>query len=494
MIINPVTLKSVSPIAEALSEKGIYLKSMPGGILDGIDAVIEANLAALLTTNAEAFIGDASIPAKYALSNIGNGEDLAEGISSDIENLVVKKITNDISFAKNVIKPAIEEAAAEIIDKYNKALNTEVQNKALNIEVITYPKILEDMDFEESISDTPSPNEAAISRGRLSLGHISTDTVRKMVSNTIIPYVDTEIVQEWLDNISESELRDILDTYFTEISPTNQAYSDLRSEINVGIGDKVMSIFIIAHAFANNQPQEHATDAQNYKRVMVNVIDYMRSILRVIRNIMRSRVEAGILIAGVQHNKVYVYGPVMDKYISTKIGDDETPSVDAILGSAVSTDMEKYYTKIIENHDKYVETWKKYVNVWNSQVKLRFGKELTTIIYSVISEHAKHVDSWEQTMRDESGYVYGEVMRNLEEELTGLDVEEFLHEPYEEAIELVLKFRFPYAPGGKIFKIAEEISEEHNGELDAETVMSIAIIRYLVSFLMERVLFIPNNG
>ena len=346
------------------------------------------------------------------------------------------------------------------------------------------------MDFEESVSNSPSPSKAQISRGRINLPNIPAITIRNMIKNTIIPYVSTDYIASWLESKSDSDLKEILDTYFVEISPTSEVYNELRKEVSVSIGDTVTSIFIIAHALANETVTGYSGSVDTYKKVLVDVINYMKSLFRVIKNIMQSRIASNILIAQITNKEVYVYGPLLDKYFNTEMENGSKPKADAILGSAISTNPIRSVGGVISNHDNLVKTWEKYVNIWRSQVKSRFHKELTNIIFRVIKEDAYHVGDWESSLREDYGYNYAAEMEALYDDIkNNLDTDNFHGNQYGIVTDLVLEYRFPYAKSTKFFRLVDSLSKEHGNNVPPEDILAMASIQYVTSHLLDRTYF-----
>lgn len=488
MLLNEKYLKKVGSIASHVTDKNAMVCAVPGTNLSVLDAILEANLLTMYTDGSLVEAPkNAYVPAKYSLATVSD-VDPSEEVSKTIIEQAVKEIKTKVNYIRTVVRPAITDCVEEIKEQYDSKLAKELASRSLNIEVIAVPEVLSYPDFEESIDSSPAPSEARIKSGTIKLDKVDPSVIKNAVSNTAIPNIPAELLENWVEKTDNVYLSEILDTYFVEIGPGSPEYNELRHHISVDIGKLLVDIYIIAHGILANPPEVYKVSEKIYKTVLIETIGYVKAILRVVRNIARSYTTAKTLIINTTDTKVNVYGPVLEEYYSTKLIDGSTPTADAILGSAVSKNLHRNMNNIIDNHDDLVKTWNRYVSVWTTQTKMRFKRQLSLIVESVLVEQARtSASDWELASREEAMFdIVKDGYPKLREKLSDIDVDEFMFELTEEVGELVIAYRFPYTEADCFFEEMEELAE-HYEDMDVEDIGSLATMRYVVKHLMKRV-------
>jgi len=483
MRINKAVVNTVSGLASEITDKNQYLVGKYGTTLNDLSQVIQGSMAVavtnpLETTNADEYV---TTMAEYILME-KNDVDIGQVFRDNVKEVLSGKLKSDLSFMRTVIKPVLMDTIEEVREKVD-AAEKELQKSTVEMVVLRLPKLMTYPEMDDYFeSETTPPRKLMISSGRITLQTISNPDVFEAFKKYNNSSINTDELVEWVQGLDRSLMRTWLDTYFTNIGPTNPAYQDLRSSISVADADKVFFIHMFARSILQNPPATYKVDTRKYQRVLKEVVRYTRSILSTIRRIMVTRTEGDFVVATVVDNKIYVYGPTLDRFL------EENP-VDVVYGAAVAKENLRmsYRTigSLVEHKEELINLWKRYVSVRDKEQRVVNKAKVKMILRDVFVNNFNIISDREQAVRDNYPELFNVteyLSKRLEDILNDLEVDEFFEDMDEEIMEMLMEYRFPYMDAKSFFDDLLEISE-HNTDMDPKDVASIAGLRYMIRYI-----------
>lgn len=305
-----------------------------------------AAIAAILADKGIKLSPVADSPLELMHSVNADGDKQFIGLDKNISALVAKEIAN----IKHVVIPTIK----ELEDAYEAKLDSLEIVKAINaykVVRLRIPTIISEFISRDVITKNVVDSDI-ISTKMMNGAITSGDEVRTLL-NMRVASLDAYI-EELVIGMSDEELLDIWDRYFSVISDSNPeierlGYNVLRTIKEVSI------VFVLLHNLKDKNLLNINVTDEVYTR---NLTNYYNKVVRSIANV--EEVYAALettkkLVSERQGKEIYVH----DKLYQEFIKDNEPES---ILGMILIPDLKSpqfYMDDILLNKDKYMANWEK---------------------------------------------------------------------------------------------------------------------------------------
>lgn len=337
MLTNKSVVSAIN-LAEELDKRNISLTAIPNSPLERLLQL--SNLSDITnsivpmteyTPNVDQIVLDSNTPG-HAEELISFGEDIATQVS------------NHLDFAKNKVKPAIEELVESLKQRY-KDINDSIKVD-LDIEIFDLPEPMREVSFEQDISKYDNVMNIPVSFTLNYDGGTITDDASileliKTGENVLDASIETWVIRlgnGYLGNIFES----IIDASKTPIQTL------IESDVNAAL-----FTFLLANKLYNNPISGFIDELDNFNRKVADLRN--QSALKILGayNTHRLNIATGNLIKNYSANKVIVFGDTYRPWIEA--GGD----VKAIFGSTLLNDVKTRVSEINEISSELISNWTK---------------------------------------------------------------------------------------------------------------------------------------
>lgn len=430
-------IQAAIPLSDQLTQRGIFLNPIQGEPLAqavGV-TVIDMNPFEVGTTQNKDLDTDiAPLDIEYS-AKMTNFNDPSVGgsrhdiIVDEIIEVGSRSVTNHISFARNVVKPAVD----EIVVAVKNQLANITPNEILGLEVsqLPIPSVLNDTGFKQSLNqylDTPFEDPAMAMK-------LPNQTIEQILDfmKTGAKSLDDQI-DMWAATKGSTFFEDTWAYVFqqkpvsvqnaTEVHSLRRVFDDQECGI-----DKALMVYLICNRISENPPEGTEMTLDGFENLALAFRNQAGAKLVRFIDELDNAYKSGILIKGVVANCTVVYPDVYKTWIEN--GGDN----DVLLGNMLAA-RRVYSVKALEEEAQSLkDVWTKHsLIVMKTQYNDRFvyvKKALRDAFYTQLANVGEEAEVNQKEM----------IKKIFDDELTLVTIEE-IEDLYGLAMRLLCRSRF----------------------------------------------------
>ena len=397
-------------------------------------------------------------------------------------------ILSHISFARNVVKPAVVELA-DRLQKYKETAKAIDPASQFTIVKGQIPAVL----LDESFLEDGIKNYETLPIGEKPIAYLSLDLDRTDEFFTNLMMVGNEringMIKAWLGTKEPDFVRNCFATNFGDLSATPNV-SDLHQKYAIGVEtrpvyrrlDIALACYIMATKLLVDVQPSVNSDPLAYKKAVREMIDYAGSVAMASMRTIQRQIRNNVLVADailsektiVVHNALY----------SNWLADGGTPEV--LLGMLVSGAVQYPIAEINANKKTLIKHWNNYLMFSASDnhadLKQRFAAFLESdVLFGLNSltdeeqEYSKTVPTFKDVVAKRAKIAIDELTACLMDDVNYT------------ALYVLGKSRFYYTKAFDILNGIDQVSKAANGEIDVREAATLSVIDYIADFLFDQV-------
>lgn len=346
--------KSAISVAQEFDRRGLIMAAVPGTPLDKL--VNLSNALPLSQAASTEYLPDAGI-IEAASAGFLDGAPSEHTLELDaLGTQIASAVTQHLNFAKNVVRPVVEELVNEVQADIN-ALTIHPEY-SLDVVTIDLPEPMISSSFEEMVEEFSDVSYMPIN-GYMSLPSMNPiEIMEHMVTG--VSDID-ESITTWATRRGDSFIQSVWDTVFTH-EPTQARFEILVSNQDTGI-DASIAVFLLCKRLYDNPPEGTPISLVKYNEQIAELRN--QAALRIhhgYEDYARSN-SLGLVIRKVTKNELFVNGEVYRKWI-------EQGGKNAVLfGSVLSDRPAKYVADLNAKASEFVQTWEQHNHMLSVTVR-----------------------------------------------------------------------------------------------------------------------------
>lgn len=461
-------VQNTTNASAALAEEGKKIVFKPNSELNRVYSVVE--------TSIENFLAGDSTTEEYidhlaAMLDAKNNQLLDSEMDSLVHNMALG-FANKIGYIKNTVIPVLETYKESVETQRNKfkAVN---EASLMEMEYIEMPVLLQVPAMLNYLARYTADNRITITAS-ITIGNITANELKSSLTD----FGNTELdnaISKWLDTLGDDYIMDVWNRYFKVVSPSNIAYSNLRS---VNILDDVnerLLVFLIAVAF-NSNPPDIIVDKDKFAQALAEIRDMAGVYLVIYINVYNRYANTLVIRYDKEDKKVYVNVEVMKAFIEK----EGTPEV--IYGKLISSN-KTFLTmdEVVEDMESAKKTWDQYYALKESQFMAAEKRMARQILIAAFTDTLSVMDDTEKEILEELNTNKEQLINKCTKYVNAMRDVNF-NELDETCRDVICNCRYWYTDA-KMFLEFMEDEYENNKDIDAKVAALLATVRYISVYL-----------
>lgn len=348
-MINLETAKAAISVAQELDNRKIYLSPISGSPVERLSQLGSA--AEEVKPGFEYTPDPQEIVSISALGDDVHGQEL-----DDAAEEISKLVQNHLTFAKDVVKPAIVEVA-ELVGVKFKELD---ESKTYDIEIIQVdpaePMIVSSLeDTIKAFKGSPYiPFE----------GYIPCS--KDYTAQEVIAWMSTgqndvdEAISIWSAKKGDAFFESVFKEVF--VSPTKGIQFNIDNRQS---SDFALAVFLISNKLYNNPVDGFGINLRSYNEKMSDLRKACAYRLNQAYDEFERNTNSKLLIINYSAKEVYVNGNIYRQYL------EDGGSAAAVFGSVLSQNPKMFLSDVVGNQTEFVSKWEQHNKLFNSALKSR---------------------------------------------------------------------------------------------------------------------------
>lgn len=463
-------------LANHYAEKGLSVVAKPNSVLS--EMVRLTNVAGVPLGNGLQ-TADPGIGGKLAtdLENVSSGgSDMPSDHDLFVDktaNQISKAVLAHISFAKNIVKPAVLEVGATI-DKSMQSFKAENPEASICIKELDTPKLVDDMGLSQELSRYA---KASILIPESTCAH-GTKTYEEILPLMLTGDQDTdEAIAQWYSTLEPDFVAGQWCAAFEtpNFKPSNST-EDVYTRLNSGI-----MLYLLARRFMEDTT--HMVEKLMlgaYKEKMAIVRDYGGALTMNSLNRIRAYDRTNVIVIKTDpYTKTcYVHAANYRKWLAS----GGKPEV--LLGMMVSGDLIAQGSELLEARDRLLNIWSSYVSYSSTNVALQRFEAFKTSLSLAVRDSYTHVTDQEKQAWVDIPNFEQKAAKLLEAEVAKITSAE-MQDPYGVAVKLVCRTRFFYTEAEQILSGIEAVMKE-NPNIEPREAATISVLLYVADYIADQ--------
>ena len=469
MLTNKSVVSAIN-LAEELDKRNVSLTAIPNSPLERLlqlSNIAETSNGIVpmvdYVPNVEKIVSDSSTPS-HTEEVIAFATDISVNVS------------NHLSFAKNKVKPAIEELVENLKQRYKEI--TDSIKLDLDIEIFDLPEPMREVSFEQDIVKYDNVMNIPVTSTLFYDGGTITDDATcldliKTGENVLDASIETWVIRlgtGYLGRVFES----IIDSSKTPIQTL------LETDVNAAL-----FTFLLANKLYNNPINGFIDELDNFNRKLSDLRNQAALKILAAYNMHRLNVNTGNLIKNYSANKVIVFGDTYRPWIES--GGD----VKAIFGSTLLNNVKTRVSEINEISSELISNWTKRTQFKLSSIRSQefiskkeaFAFALDKLVNDNFIEFYGHLVP-EGTTPNKDITEYKEYVR-LSEEFISRIKESDMNNIWNLCTLVVCKCIFYYTSAHEILENINEVMR-NNPEMEIREATLLATTQYVVDYVCSQ--------
>lgn len=474
-MISKNTAKIAISIAQEFDKRNLVLTAVPGTPLAAL--VNSCNMCEAVQVNA---------PNEYE-PNAGSIEGMSSAFDGavsrhdeelcDMSSDISKAVANHLNFAKNVVRPVIQELVTEV-EADIAALPLNIQYN-LEVVVIDPPEPMISTAFEEMVEEFSEVAYSPIT-GYMGLPAKSAPEVIELLTTG---YKETdEAIAVWTAKKGDSFFQLVWDSVFTA-APTQERFESMIQNNDTGI-DAAITVFLLCKRLYDNPPESTAMALPKYNEQLAELRN--QAALRIhhgyeehVRNS-----KLGLLIRKVTTAALFVNGNVYRKWM------EEGGNNAALFGSILSDRPAKFASDLNEKKSEFLQIWEQhnslltvternkrfvnYKNILRSRTEKVIGDNLTACFGEVAKGQEVSTSLPE----------YIQCMAELEKHIDRV-IEADFKNLWALCTKLICHCAFYYTDAGKILSGIEKACQDNPG-IEIREAALLSLVEYVTDYVCDQ--------
>lgn len=393
---------------------------------------------------------------------------------------VAKAVANHISFAKNVVTPAVKELAEYVLKGVSAVIDP---FEGFDIHQRNIPAPLTVKSFETALR-SKAGNYIGEPRSYARLPAKTTEEIKELLvtgsrelDNAVSGWVTSELehhpeflIDVWTNLFSQdSNAAPVKDNYTFTAGITNRAWGQ----------DVAIVTYLLAAKMREEVPANTRQSLDSWQQCMDDYIEVAANRLVQEIDLLDSAVKSGQLVFDrrVDNKQLTVFAPVYTQWLK------DGGSADVLLGMLMSTQKNTHIGLINELKSQYLDSWNRFSVVSTSraanQVFTRFQEQLSLGFAAGMRTSYPE----EEEMQRNPDHL-GTVSRLFDEqlkEITNADTENV----YNTCMKLVCRSRFYYTDAEKIL-VGIESAMKANSKLTVDEAALVSITEYVSDYVADQ--------
>ena len=469
------------PLATLSANKGIVINPVNGTPLAELVKVTNDLVAA---GNACSAIGGETLEGfaedlgrcVTATTEVSTGHDTL--LDSYIDE-ISKAVSNHVSFAKNVVKPAI----VEMVEDVQKGLGEVVSPSSnFKIEIIDLPKPMQNAGFETSISKF-AEKPYILPEGELRLGEISPQGVLELMKTGSKEYDDR--ISEWFVAKGDLFFMNIWNNLFRDFKEGKPSvvcsFNDyLTSKPGYEVADAALAIHLLSRKLYDEVPENTGLSLSNFRDLVAQYreasgiklnLEYLRY-----ANILKNK----ILVAFIKPDgkEILVNGAVYRDWLNNG-GTNEV-----LLGMLVGNKSVYNQALIDEAKEGFLKDWNSYTVFNSSSEKNKTFNRFKDVLALSFAKILADMSDLEKEATVNAPNYSEKVSTNFKDELSKLKTSD-VDDIYTTCLRLICRARFYYTDAEKILVGINE-AVKANPNIDIREAALLSTIEYVIDYISDQ--------
>lgn len=429
-----------------------------------------------LSTTNEFLLGNAST-LEHTTSGAG---DILSNHDIALDSYIVSissSVRNHISFAKNVVAPAVLSMANEVIgmmDAKKSALSD------FNIEVRDLPSPMVNGGFEDIVSKYSNKNRFT-PENKLRLGIMTFDELAELIQTGSAAYDKT--VAEWLATKPAQCWTNLWCNVFMGQSCERECdnfdienlFTDNKKYI-----DEALFIHLVARKLLSSPPENSGLSLTRFKEIIVQLLAFTAEKLTSSLKLSGDNYKAGVLVIELNRNnkKVVVNGSVYREWIATG-GTNEV-----LLGLLVTNDNFFGKTKIDANRQNYLDSWNTYENMSKITEQNKSFTNFKQYLTICFGNSMKTVSDIEVDTVSALPMVSENIVKYFSDNMKMVSIKD-MSDVHDICLKLMCRSRFYYTDAEKILRGINEAIKV-SPSIDVRQAALLSMIEYVVDYIVDQ--------
>lgn len=407
-----------------------------------------------------------------------------DGYVADISKAVV----SHIAFAKNVVKPLVEEFSQKY-EQACEAIKPADASSAFEIVTLRLPELLKDESFLDTL--TPFKDKSILTPDLpLSLSPKTSEELQEliMIGNERMD----RLVLEWLSQKPENFLTSVWNSFFTreQVSAgTNRVWNlisqeDLRLVNAFDKADISLAIFLFTRKITSQIQEDSGLSLSAYKNICLQYSDYAGATivdaLKKIDLFIRNKVLV------IEQNEVQKYTKLNGEIYGAWLESGGSPEV--ILGM-LSTGLNLTSTSLIDNKkDDLIRQWNSYVTFFRTNESNQLFMRQRAVVENLFMQMLTTPTEEEKEYFAKNTAYFDNMVKTMREAILLLSAKDLMDQS-SLGLLFIAKIRFSYTCA---FQILSDIVEAHrvNPNVDVREAALLSVINYMADYVSDQLTLI----
>jgi len=481
-MINKETAFGCVALALLASAKGKTILPVPGTPVADLVSITNNNYtSAVLGTSADRTEGDELLDYADSLessttsySEIASTHDVT--VDSYVES-ISSAVRNHISFAKNVVRPAVMEMAEKVQMSLGE---NRLPSADFCVVISDLPEPMQNTGFEEIIAKYEGRPRISPER-ELNLADISVEEMLELMKTGSKDY-DASIAT-WFGTLDANFLTSIWKNIFCDFKvsqPTVVAkIDDFIKDPERGV-NAALVIYLLSRKLFEEIPDNTGMSLQVYTDTIAQYRDYSGAVLHNEYVRYNTNVRNGTLVASITNVRrtINVNGPVYREWIKSG-GSNEV-----LLGMLVGDNLKFTNVLIDEKAIQYLQAWKDYELFSNTAAKNNSFNTFRDTLSLCFSNSLMQLSEAENERMNSNSQFMDSVKKYFEEELATVTTKD-MEDVYNVCLRLVCRSRFFYTESEKILNGINE-AVRANPSIDIRQAALLSTIEYVADYVADQ--------
>lgn len=348
-MITVETAQAAISVAEELDKRTIFLTPVSGTPLDQLR--IQSTLAEEVSRDLE------YTPNAESISNLSSLGDDVHGIQLEqFSDDIARSVQNHLSFAKNFVKPAIQQVSDKLQTEYEKLGNS----LQFDLEIIQVdpPEPLVVSSFEEMVSAYSTISYIPFGGGYIPSGIEYTAPTFIELLKTANTDID-QAISVWATKKGDKFFDNVIKSLFNSGTKSIQSLIDDTDEGT----DVALAVFLATNKLYDNPPDGVRMTLSSYNELVDDLRKQAAFRINQSYLIYARNTSSKLLITKYNNTQVFVNGNIYRNWIET--GGNNA----AIFGSILSSNPKLFLNDINENNLEYIENWESKNRLMTASIK-----------------------------------------------------------------------------------------------------------------------------